>query len=449
MTKMEVDYSSTVEEKIPECERLAKENKLNDALEILLSLEKQARTGADTHSLSKILVTIAKLCFEKKDIKLLSENIVLLTKRRGQIKQAITKMIQECCSYVDAITDKQTKLDFIDTLRTVTAGKIYVEVERARLTYKLACLKEADGNVVEAATLLQELQVETFGTMERREKVELLLEQIRLGLAKKDYIRTQIVAKKIQTKFFDDESYQDLKLRYYKLMIELDDVDRNYLNACKHYRAVYNTPSIKEDVAKKQEAMKNIVLYIVLSPFDNEQSDLIHRIAQEKYLEELPYYNNLLKLFNTAELIDWSVLENQYQSILRAGTAECAATQVFDNSSGGNQRWKDLKNRVVEHNIRIMAKYYKRVTLKRMTELLCLSLDETEEVLTNLVINKTIWAKVNRLEGVVNFKMSKPASEVLNDWSHNINTLMNNVCKAGHLINKELMIHQYLHKTSV
>lgn len=303
--------------------------------------------------------------------------------------------------------------------------------------------------MVEAATLLQELQVETFGTMERREKVELLLEQIRLGLAKKDYIRTQIVAKKIQVKFFDDEAQQDLKLRYYKLMIELDDVDRNYLKACKHYRAVYNTPSIQEDVAKKQEVMKNIVLYIVLSPYDNEQSDLIHRIAQEKYLEELTSYNDLLKLFNTAELINWSVLETQFQAVLRVGTSECPATAVFANTEAGDQRWKDLKNRVVEHNIRIMAKYYKRLTLSRMAELLSLSLDETEEMLTNLVVNKTIWAKVNRLEGVVNFKAAKPANEVLNDWSLDITSLMNNVCKASHLINKELMVHQHLHKTTV
>lgn len=85
---------------------------------------KHNQKGGDTHSLSKILVTIAKLCFDKKDFKLLSENILLITKRRSQIKQAVTKMIQECCSYVDAITDKQTKLDFIDTLRTVTAGKV-------------------------------------------------------------------------------------------------------------------------------------------------------------------------------------------------------------------------------------------------------------------------------------------------------------------------------------
>jgi len=42
--KMEVDYSSTCDEKIPECEKLAKSGQLNEAIEALLSLEKQTRT---------------------------------------------------------------------------------------------------------------------------------------------------------------------------------------------------------------------------------------------------------------------------------------------------------------------------------------------------------------------------------------------------------------------
>jgi 26S proteasome regulatory subunit N5 len=47
----------------------------------------------------------------------------------------------------------------IDTLRTVTAGKIYVENERARLTRTLAEIREGEGNITEAASVLQELQV--------------------------------------------------------------------------------------------------------------------------------------------------------------------------------------------------------------------------------------------------------------------------------------------------
>ena len=67
----------------------------------------------------------------------------------------------------------------IETLRTVTSGKIYVEVERARLTHRLSKTQENDGQVLLAAKTMQELQLETYGSMDRKEKVELILEQVK------------------------------------------------------------------------------------------------------------------------------------------------------------------------------------------------------------------------------------------------------------------------------
>lgn len=137
----------------------------------------------------------------------LNENIHLLSKKRSQLKQAVAKMVQEAFTYVDQIDDMETKLKLIDTLRTVTAGKIYVEIERARLTRKLATIKETKGSVDEAASILLELQVETYGSMDKREKIEFLLEQMRVCLIKGDYIRTQIISRKISLRAFEDESF--------------------------------------------------------------------------------------------------------------------------------------------------------------------------------------------------------------------------------------------------
>lgn len=407
-----------------------------------MSLEKQTRTGADTHSTSRILIAIAEICFEAKDFKKLSEHIVLLTKRRSQIKQAITKLIQKCCEFVDQIQDKETKLSFIETLRTVTAGKIYVEVERARLTHTLSKIKENDGNIDEAASIMQELQVETFGSMEKREKVTLILEQMRLCLEKKDFIRTQIISKKIHTKYFEEESCQDLKIKFYTLMILMDQHDSSYLKVCKHYRAILETKCVQEDPEQKKTALKNVVLYATLAPFDNEQSDLLHRILEERALEELPEYRSLLKLFNTPELIHWSYITNTFSGILRKGTPHCPATDALAENEAGNKRWSDMKARVVEHNIRIMAKYYSRISLKRMSQLLDLTLQETEDTLSALVVKKTVWAKVDRLEEVVSFSAFKDPSDVLNDWSHDLTSLMQHIGKINHLINKEEMVHQ-------
>jgi 26S proteasome regulatory subunit N5 len=156
-------------------------------------------------------------------------------------------MIQEAMKFVDETHDMKLKLELIDTLRTVCDGKIFVEVERARLTRTLVNIKESEGKIVEAAELLQELQVETYGSMEKREKTDFILEQFRLCMAKKDYTRAQIISRKISIKFFDDPSYSDLKIRFYNLMIEHSLFGNEYLKTCKNYRSLYDTASVKED----------------------------------------------------------------------------------------------------------------------------------------------------------------------------------------------------------
>ena len=106
-----------------------------------------------------VLVTIVQLLYNAQDWTQLNDRIQDLVKKRSQLKQAVAKMIAECCTFLDNIKDKPTMLKLIDTLRTVTAGKIYVENERARLTHRLAKIHEKDDNVAEAAKIMQELQV--------------------------------------------------------------------------------------------------------------------------------------------------------------------------------------------------------------------------------------------------------------------------------------------------
>jgi len=442
IVKMEVDHSATCDVKLPEAESLAEAGKLQDALEILLGLEKQTRTGADTHSSGRVLVLIVKLCAKAGEWSLLNEKILELTKKRAQLKGAVAKMVGECCSFLDTTPDKETLLKLIDTLRTVTKGKIYVENERARLTHRLAKIKEAEGDLKEAAKIMQDLQVETYGSMERKEKVELILEQMRLCLATEDYIRTQIISKKISTKFFEDGKNDELRLKFYQYMIEYDLHEQNYLDTCKHYRAVYDTQSIQADQDKKLTAMKNVILFIALSKYDNEQSDLIHRIEKEKILQDLPRYKMVIERFTTSELINQSAFCAQFEGELRDGSEGSAPTEVFTRDEAGNARWADLLTRIVEHNIRIMAKYYTRISLVRMAELLALPESKAEDSLADMVVSGAVQAKTDRLEGIIDFSQQQDPLENLNEWSSNINKLMDHVMKTTHLINKEEMVHK-------
>ncbi|KAI8087722.1 PCI domain-containing protein [Gilbertella persicaria] len=437
LEKMDKDFSPQVDVLLPETESLAQQGKLNEALEKLLSLEKQARNAADQASTGRILVQVIKLCHQVNDWKLLNEQIILLSKKHGQLKAATSKMVQEAMSYLDSTPNMETKLELIDTLRTVTDGKIYVEVERARITRLLAKIREDEGKTSEAADILQELQVETFGSMDKREKVDFILEQMRLCLAKSDYIRTQIISKKINTKFFQEKENEvspDLKLRFYHLMIQHALHEDQYLNVHKFYKQIYDSGSIQEDETKWKEALQNAILFIILAPYDNEQSDLLHRIYQDPKLSHIPEYQEIAKCFVTTELMRWSHMEQSYGQLL-------SQTDAFNtHKEEGQKRLKELHHRVVEHNIRVIAKYYTRVTTKRLVQLLDLNEKDTEEFLSKLVVSKTIYARIDRSAGIINFQPKKDANEILNNWSNDINSLLNLIEKTCHLISKEVRV---------
>ncbi|KAI8853129.1 hypothetical protein BC829DRAFT_424720 [Chytridium lagenaria] len=391
---MLVDLSAATDVAIAESDKLVKAGKLTEALDVLLACEKQTRTSADLASNTRILLAIVNISFASKDWKGLGERITLLSKKHGLLKTAVTKMIQEAMSLLDRTPDKETKLQLIDTLRTVTDGKIFVEVERARLTRILAKIREDEGKISEAADILQELQVETFGSMDKREKTDFILEQMRLCLEKKDFTRVQIVSRRISSKFFEDLANQ-------------------YLATCKYFIQLYNTPIVKEDDGRWPEFLRNAILFVILSPFDNEQSDLINRIYDDSNISKIGLFKwDFAKCFITHELVRWPKIEEIYGALLKA-------TPAFDVSTeGGVARLKVLHQRIIEHNIRVIAKYYTRISMKRLTELLDLPDKETEEFLSTLV----------------------DPNKILNDWSSNINSLLHLINKTTHLIAKEEMV---------
>jgi len=438
---MEEDLILLVEQKIPENRDLAlKQGQLEKALDNLLEVEKKARLAQDIKATTAVSVAIIKLCYDANNWKELIARLLVLSKRRGQLKEAVTGIVQESLSYLDKSPDLETKLELINTLRNISEGKMFVEVERARLTKYLAKIKEEQGLIAEAAEILQEVQVETYGGMEKREKTEFILEQLRLCVTRKDLIRSQFISRKINTKMFTEAQFHDLKLRYYKLMIIYHAYNNDNLNVCRSWQSIFDTPSVQDDVSLWKEALKNIIIFVILSPFDNEQSDLINRAKTIKKLQDLEQYRDILKHFLTSELIQWNKFNTLY------GT-ELLSQLAFSNSDNGTARWQELNKRVIEHNIRVVSKYYTRISTKRLAQLLDLNELNAEKSLSDLVVSKIVFAKIDRPTGIVQFAKKKDPNDSMNDWANNINDLLNLVEKTCHLINKEYMVQQAKTKT--
>lgn len=80
--------------------------------------------ASDAPSTKRVLVAIVQMCFDTDDWESLNENIMVLTKRRGQLKMAIHGMVEECCKFINQTPNRETKLKLIGTLRIATEGKV-------------------------------------------------------------------------------------------------------------------------------------------------------------------------------------------------------------------------------------------------------------------------------------------------------------------------------------
>jgi len=150
---------------------------------------------------------------------------------------------------------------------------------------------------------------------------------------------------------------------------------------------------------------------------------MLNRLFIDPALAKLSLHYNLAKCFVTRELMRWPGIEHIYGATLRA-------TQVFGSDEAGNKRWEDLHTRVIEHNVRVISQYYTRVTLDRLTSLLDLPVREVEEVLSRLVVDGSVYAKIDRPNGIVSFQGRKSAEDVMNEWSSDVTKLMGLVEKS-------------------
>lgn len=411
------------------------QNDYKSALDKLLLLEKQTRQASDLDSSQRVLIKIVEVLANNNDYKLLNEQLTLLSKKHGQLKKSIQTMVQEIIKLLDFIKDLDTKIDVIETIRTVTENKIFVEVERARVTRILSKIKLDNGDLDKATDLLCELQVETYGSMEFKEKIEFILEQMELTINKGDFEQAKILSRKILERLLNEDYLKLLKQRYYELRVQISLHDNDYLNVAKHYLKIYHIDTVQQDKQKSNEILVNIVYFIILSPYDNLQHDLINKIYIDPNLKNLETHYELIKSFIKQELMRWPIIKNTFGP-------EFNKSFVFSEPTKGDKRLEDLRSRVIEHNLRIISKYYSNISLQRINELLDLEESETERFISELVFKGVIYAKINRPKKIVSFSKPKDSNDLLNEWSRNVDELLSEVETIGHLITKEEIINE-------
>ena len=140
-------------------------------------------------------------------------------------------------------------------------------------------------------------------------------------------------------------------------MIRLALHQNDFLATTKHYLSVYRTSTIQEQPEQARGVLQSVLIFVVLAPYDNEQSDLLARVVREDPVknDEMGWVGGFVKRFTDGELMRYDLkgkINDRWPMVQEIYGAKLRDTDIFalDRGDGkGQERWETLSKRVTEH----------------------------------------------------------------------------------------------------
>ena len=418
-------------------------------MEGLLELERQARQNSNMDLSQTTGKKILEILTAHGDPIKFILIIKALTTKRGQIIRTVTELVRACMSFVEKITDEQIKIYFVTELKNICDKKIYVEVEYARCAMILVKHNEKNNaNLEEAAKIMENVQVETYGSMTKREKVEFILYQMHIQFILGDDIKLAIVSKKINPKMLNEAEFQLLKVTYYLYLFFLNFKEKLYNNCSVNLENVLEGLLLVEDESQLQHAdpilinkyphffKKNIVAEAVL----------IFKALEEQNPAKIPALEKLKTKYD-AYLVSSNQVLPVIESFLSKEITSCklnfndlASFPVFNAKSDKSLvLLKNLQSQLVKKNLVIVSLYFKNSRLQRLAEILETTVDEVEDGLCDLILQEIVKAKIDRPSGAVHFVLTETSNDddMIDSWAKNISEIVDIIDLACERIEHE------------
>ena len=379
-----------------------------------------------------------------------------LTQRRNQSRESIISMVKYCINDIlPNLKDEKDSSELLNTIIRVTEGKIFVEYEYSQAIRKMTEIYLKNKNIEEAAKLIQDVQIEAFGSLESDYKIDYILFQMQVLIEKGDYIRTLIVSNKIKRNHLDDEGIELLKIRFFRLMILYHIHEKKYLEASKCYKTLYDfVKSINDKLVEAEKEHKeikpkilenyiqaknendlvklfeNYVLYLSICPPELETKNMLNELII-KYKKELDVNKNILyvvekRLSDDIILID-NNLFNRYKD--------------FDIFINNEDLLKLFRKYWIQHDLSLFEKFFGKIHIERISQMTLVPDDEIENELADMVVNNYIFARINRIEKIVNFRKKTDHHDVLDNFNYDMDNMLKKIEETCHLINKEYLKH--------
>lgn len=308
---------------------------------------------------------------------------------------------------------------------------------------------------------------------------------MRLTLEIGDTTTVQILSKKMAPRAFDE--HEALRARYYDLLACCSLRQGEYLACARALKMILESAVSNSELQERYPLsglLEKIICFVVLAPYSPEQQDLLLSMSNDERAQQLsiPLFS-ILTLFKEELLIPSSSTTQRYGADLQR--------------VAGSKAVAGLKERIMDHNLRIISIYYKRISLVRLSQLLMpdgeflmamylpstsysfeslsdtsLSAPSISSIESPLALSKpsgftqlelaerqlssviargilapNIEAKIDRISGVVSFERAS-TSAALASWVDGTGKMLKDVVHLSQLIAKEEAVRQGVHTVS-
>ena len=423
-------------------------------LKKLIDDEKFTRLENEYEKNRTICKKILETLYGRNDYQNFLKLFEYLTQRKNQSRESIIAMVKYCINEIlPNLKTQKESCDLLNTLIRVTEGKIFVEYEYSQAIRKMTEIHLMNNEKDEAAKLIQDVQIEAFGSLETEYKIEYILFQMQVLIDKGDYIRTLIVSNKIKRNHLDDEGIELLKIRFFRLMILYYMHEKNYLETSKCYKTLYDfIKSINEklvDVEKKnveikpkvidnyiqakkdndlQQIFENYILFLSICPPELETKNMLNELLI-KYKKDLDKNKTLLYIVEKRLSDDIILIDNNLFNRFKD----------FEIFKKNPELIKLFRKYWIQHDLSIFEKFFAKVHIQRISKMTLVPDDEIESEIADMVINNYIYARINRIEKIVNFRKETDHHDVLDNFNYDMASLLTKIEETCHIINKEYL----------
>ena len=422
-------------------------------LKKLIDEEKTTRLENEYEKNRTICKKILEIIYSRNDFTNFLKLFEYLTQRKNQSRESIISMVKHCINEIlPNLKNNKDSSDLLNTLIKVTEGKIFVEYEYSQAIRKMTEIYIMNNQINEAAKLIQDVQIEAFGSLENEYKIDYILFQMQVLLKKGDFVRTLIVSNKIKRNHLDDEGIELLKVRFFRLMILYYIHEKKYLDISKCYKILYDfvksindklvdvqkkdniNPKVIENYSRIQKEndlvnlFENYVLFLSICPPELETKNMLNELLI-KYKKELDKNIHILFIVEKRLSDEIIIIDNNLFNRFKD----------FEIFKKNQELIKLFRKYWIQHDLSLFEKFFAKVHLKRISEMTTVPVEEIENEISDMVVNNYIFAKIDRIEKIVNFRKKTDHHDVLDNFNYDMDNMLKKIEETCHLINKEYL----------